>query len=149
MHQCTPSRGLSSTRPPSVGVAAAISQLRGFWLLVRTMAGPPDIRRGDYVITRESPTGPVCRAYSEPPSIGCTLFHPGQKIVTIAPGTYLGPVEETLFTGKFLAILVRTYWINVWKARGCRGGGAHFARRVESPLVQQWRDRGWCDDVAP
>ena len=66
----------------------------------------------------------------------------------LAPGTFIGPVEEYVHSNGFATVLVRGYWINVW---ACTGGGVHFARRVPDREIARWRRNGWFDalDAAP
>ncbi len=68
----------------------------------------------------------------------------GKRIVTIEPGTYLGPVEDYMHNEQFATICVRGYWINVWRV-GRMGLGIDFARLVPESEVDRWRSEGWYD----
>ena len=88
--------------------------------------------------TKPLPTLIRCKAYTAPPNSG------GRYICTIEPSTYLGPVERVLVSNVFVTILVRGYWINVWKAR-VGGFGNSFAYLVDEDLLFSWHLRGWQD----
>ena len=90
----------------------------------------------DYFLTKPEPTEIRCKAYADPPSVG----NKSGYILTIDPGTYLGPVEEVEHTHRFVTIRVKGYWINVWTSER---GGNHFAKAVNKDTVEQWIRRGW------
>ena len=66
----------------------------------------------------------------------------------LEPGTFIGPVEQFVYTDRFATVLVRGFWINVWTSVR---GGVHYARRVPDREVARWRRNGWFDavDAAP
>ena len=97
----------------------------------------PSVAPGHYLVTKQLPTAIRCKAYTHPLVNGG-----GEYITTIDPGTTIGPVEEVRFTGQFLSVLIRGYWINVWAADR---GGVMFAYRVPEGIVRGWRARGWRD----
>ena len=97
----------------------------------------PHIALGQYYRSRCLPTAVRCKAYAQPPP-------DGEYITTIAPGTYLGPVEDWQFSERFATICVRGYWINVWTRRA-NGEGVHFATVEPDVEVQRWRKQGWED----
>ena len=92
--------------------------------------------KNDYFLTKPVPTNICCKAYVNPPSVEDRYGY----ILTIAPGTYLGPVEEVEHTHRFVTIRVKGYWINVWTSER---GGKHFAKAVNKATVDQWTRRGW------
>ena len=102
----------------------------------------PLVETGDYVRTRGGGTGIRCKAYRAPPS----RRMPGGEvyIATIAPNTYLGPVEEYEYTSNFVTIEVRGYWINIWRAEVPHSVVGHtFASLVARHEVAKWKKNGW------
>ena len=114
----------------------------------------PDPRDGDYFVTKSGQTTIRCKAYTAPPVEGDGRT-PHRYITTMAPGTYFGPVEEVVQTSAFTTVLVRGYWVNVWRVNAPRGPipgvwdpadlGVLFATPVPPWTVASWRRRGWRD----
>jgi len=100
------------------------------------MTPPPLIVLGHYYRSRSLPTRIRCKAYDQPPPHGW-------YITTIAPGTFLGPVENFYQSTHFATICVRGYWINVW-GLDATGEGVDFAYLVPTAEVQRWIAHGWC-----
>ena len=110
----------------------------------------PKVCIGQYYVTPPWWSKIKCKAYDAPPL-------EGKLITTISPSTYLGPVEDSRVTTKFVTICVRGYWINVWGARQERRiawpedfyftsyYGDHYAHLVEEQERRSWRDQGWID----
>ena len=88
---------------------------------------------GSYWQSKALPTRIRCKAYDAPPRVR------GTYRTTIEPSTTLGPVEAVEHRGDFVTILVRGYWINVWK------NGIPFAFAVCPDVVDEWRSNGWQD----
>ena len=110
--------------------------------------GAPQLCLGDYVRTREAPTRTVCRAYTAPPDVQHSTRQVrggGDHLATLAPGTYLGPIEDFCVSVRFLTILVRRYWVNVWICTPVGQRVACLAYRVPSAEVDGWREHGWQD----
>ena len=99
--------------------------------------GPrPEVAHGDYLLTKPAPTTIVCKAYDQP-------FPDGAFIAIIAPGTYLGPVEEFLHTETYVTVLVKGYWINIWRRKPGSTSGVTFATVIARPVVHSWIRAGW------
>ena len=116
---------------------------KAYLLLVAPMPVPPPfVQTGDYFRTRGGYTSIRCKAYKVPP---WRRHRPRDNyITTIAPGTYLGPVEEFGYSPWFVTIQVRGYWINVWGAEYPYSDYRyHFADRVAPDNVAQWEANGW------
>ena len=143
---CIFSSGMSALPPPPPLPPPFCNALR------------PAPHPGEYLVTRGAASMLRCKAYTAPPIQG---GH-GQYITTIAPDTYLGPIEETVHTPVFTTVLIRGYWINVWRAHrsDMRQDGSPFPYRpsystttrgilfappVPSTAVQIWYQRGWVD----
>ena len=110
----------------------------------------PDPCIGTYFVTPKFWSSIRCKAYTEPPLPDCA----GSYITTLASGTYFGPAEEIVTTKTFVTILVRGYWINVWRINDFprltgpwtfSDLGTAFARHVPKETVASWRARGWRD----
>ena len=110
--------------------------------------GAPLLAIGDYLRTREGSPRAVCRAYAAPPDV-ChrTLQVRGgaRRLATLAPGTYIGPIEEFCVSVRFVTVLVRSYWINVWLRTPNRHRGSCLVTHVLASEVSRWRDHGWTD----
>ena len=96
----------------------------------------PEVAHGDYLLTKPAPTAIVCKAYDQP-------FPAGSYITRIASGTYLGPVEEFLHTPTFVTVLVKGYYINIWRRKPSSTRGVTFAAVVAKPFVDSWIRAGW------
>ena len=99
---------------------------------------------GDYYQAKRAPTKIRCQGYTAP-------YDPetrsgGTYLGTMGPGTYFGPVEEYLLTDVFVAVLVRGWWINVWKAADGGFPETHFAFKIPEVVVNGWKRRGWYDE---
>ena len=102
----------------------------------------PEVFAGQYWVTRsEKNTKIRCKAYTAPPLRGAG----GCVICAIQPGTSLGPVENWVSTPRYVTLLVRGYWINVWCSSSPRGNAVFFARPVPLQKVEAWKLRGWED----
>ena len=102
----------------------------------------PEVFAGQYWVTRsEKNTKIRCKAYTAPPLPGAG----GCEICVIQPGTSLGPVANWVSTPRYVTILVRGYWINVWCSSSPRGNAVFFARPVPVRVVEAWKLRGWVD----
>ena len=90
---------------------------------------PGVVEVGDYVVTKELPTGIRCKAYTQPPSQGDGIY-----LQTFPPGTRLGPVEQVEKTADFVTIRVEEFWINIRgsKYRNGRVKNTAFA------FVERW-----------
>ena len=105
---------------------------------------------GDYLKTVAPPVrgSLVCRAYTAPPEV-CHRTHEviggGDYLATLSPGTYIGPIEEFCVSVRFVTVMVRRYWINVWMRRTPGSRGTHLALPVPPTEVQAWRAQGWQD----
>ena len=126
-------RGLGTALPRTRNIGCLFNneapEIHPLWLEVLRL-GAPQIHLGDYVCTREAPTRTVGRAYTAPPDVKHSTLElrgGGEHIVTIAPGTYLGPIEDFAVSRRFLTILVRQYWINIWVRSTHREGGTKIA----------------------
>ena len=115
-------------------------------------SGAPLLVLGDYLKTREGTSThgsvPVCRAYSAPPDVchdTLQILGGGAHLATLPPGTYIGPVEEFCVSIRFVTVLVRGYWINVWLRRPARHRGTYLALRVPDAEVASWHALGWMD----
>ena len=112
--------------------------------------GAPLLSIGDYVRTRDAPTRTVCRAYTAPPDVchrSLRIYGGGAYLATLAPGTYLGPIEDLCVSARFVTILVREFWINVWLCSPVGQRGACLALRIPSAEVAMWKAQGWTDWV--
>ena len=110
--------------------------------------GAPLLAIGDYLRTREGSPSTVCRAYSAPPDVchrTLQLRGGGVRLATLAPGTYIGPIEEFCVSIRFVTVLVRSYWINVWLRTSHRHRGSCLVTHVLASEVNRWRDSGWMD----
>ena len=90
---------------------------------------------GDYYQAKRAPTQIRCKGYTAP-------YDPetrsgGTYLGTMCPGTYFGPVEEYLLTDVFVAVLVRGWWINVWKAADGGFPETDFAFKIPEVVVKQ------------
>ena len=122
--------------------------------ILNYMAGlRPRPARGSYFKTPGARSRIRCKAYTEPPLEGCA----GSLITTMAPGTYFGPVESVVQTEMFASVLVRGYWINIWRRGapprepwgwGFEDEGVCFALEIPSETIASWRNRGWRDRAA-
>ena len=146
-----PFRGLGTALPNirNIGVLlnARAPEIHPTWLEA-LRCGAPQIHLGDYVRTRVAPTKTVGRAYTAPPDVRhrtLELRGGGAHIVTIAPGTYLGPIEDFAISGRFLSILVRGYWVNIWIRPMHGERGATIACKAPAWEVEEWRANGWQD----
>ena len=109
------------------------------------MGKRPLPRKGNYCQCKPLPTRIRCKAYDVPPSVG---IRSGKDPHTVMkPGEYLGPVEEMEHTPTFVSILVKGYWINIWRADGkgikAKGKGVDFASIVDEVTVARWVLNGW------
>ena len=110
--------------------------------------GAPLLAIGDYLRTREGAHGAVCRAYSAPPDVCHETFQirgGGAHLATLDPGTYIGPVEEFCVSVRFVTVLIRSYWINVWVRTPHRRRGVSLVTHVLASDVTDWYAHGWTD----
>ena len=115
-------------------------------------SGAPLLVLGDYLKTIEHASSHrsslVCRAYSAPPDV-CHHTHEviggGTHLATLQPGTYIGPIEEFCVSVRFVTVLVRRYWINVWMRRSTTSRGTYLALPVRRSEVRNWQTHGWVD----
>ena len=124
--------------------------------------GRPDLlpREGDYYQSRRGNTGVRCRGWSAP--FDDRTHEGGALLGSMCPGTFFGPVETWVESDKRVTVLVRGWWICVWRA-GDYGGPLHthpeyypngrryrhdtnFAFRVPRGEVYRWKQRGWRDE---
>ena len=95
--------------------------------------------RGDWFQTKQCGAyTPVCREYSKPPEDG------GNKVSTIAPLTYCGPVHEVKSFNGFVSVSVPAQqtpmmlvWVNVKRY------STNFANKVPYITINQWKQDGW------
>ena len=107
--------------------------------MVASFAGAgarPSVTDGNCFFTKPAPTQVVCKAYDQPAP-------DGRCITSIHQGVYSGPVETYLHTDMFTAILIKGYWINVWKRRRGTELGDNFAIKVPQHTIQAWVMNGW------
>ena len=78
----------------------------------------------------------LARAASDPSAVATTASRRAFR-GTMCPGTYFGPVEEYLLTDVFVAVLVRGWWINVWKAADGGFPETDFAFKIPEVVVKQ------------
>ena len=114
--------------------------------------GAPLLTIGDYMVTVRSDashrTLPVCRAYSAPPNVihdSHEVVDGGVHLATLSPGTCIGPIEEFTISIRFVTVLVRSYWMNVWMCRSSASRGTHLAIPVPPAELLRWRLQGWVD----
>ena len=98
---------------------------------------------GDWYQSVPGRTPIRCIGYSAP-------FDPetksgGEYLGEMSPGTYFGPVERYDVTNVFVSVLVRGWWINVWKAADGRRPDTSFAFKVPDETIADWKRRGWQD----
>ena len=100
---------------------------------------PPIAYKGQYWQTRNNVGTRVrCVGYTAP-------FPRGQKLATLEPGTYIGPVQDVVYSARFLTVLVNGWWINVYQ---CEEEVA-FAYPVPRTEVAHWHRCGWEDRYDP
>ena len=105
------------------------------------------IGRGDWFITGGSLRADgvryrsVCKEYTGPPFSDNSAY-----VLTIRPGTYIGPVHKVFLQGSFVTIQVPSThagWHNRLVFVNVGSFGKIYARKVPNVELLAWLDRGW------